>query len=516
MKHSFLVKIFLSIGILFAYFHTGYAIGEWDRIDMSVSPIRDEFTATPWTPITRSITYSNNSDTPYAIYITIEDCVPSGNYGTPICRITTGSWVNSEFSSTWITVNEGTFTVPPKTTKTITYTINPPKDATPGWHYGAIFFNNPNTPSPSSNSVGMIRRIGMLYMMNIPGNIVVNSEVGDILVDGTINTKIESPIVFTSAPENIKTLIRNWNNAPMWWSIWKELNPIWEKPTLPNAPFSLTLQVPVKNYWNIHIRPKGKVFLYNEAGEQLKNIWKESIIDENGVYIGEKIVDYLPINDERWNVLPDTDRTFQIQWLGFGYEERDPSTGKFSIKFETPGEYYSRLFEENLQFIYPWDKLSIRQEKEIITAKVEFSYNDITTEKDVTKLMNIPVHVEYSYITKTLNYWVIIITLSIIFFGWILIGKRRKRHPEEQYELEDEIAVLERARQEILAQKKTPKKSSVPSPKKISEKKTTPEKPSPASKTETKKTEPKNPIAKTETAKSWTKKTTPKKTTPEK
>ncbi len=56
----------------------------------------------------------------------------------------------------------------------------------------------------------------MLYMMNIPGNIVVDSEVGDILVDGTINTKIESPIVFASAPENIKTLIRNWNNAPMW------------------------------------------------------------------------------------------------------------------------------------------------------------------------------------------------------------------------------------------------------------------------------------------------------------
>jgi hypothetical protein len=69
---------------------------------MSVSPIRDEFTITGSTTMTRTLQYSNNSDKPYVIYVTVEDCVPSGNYGTPICRLATGSGVNSEFSSTWI------------------------------------------------------------------------------------------------------------------------------------------------------------------------------------------------------------------------------------------------------------------------------------------------------------------------------------------------------------------------------------------------------------------------------
>lgn len=30
----------------------------------------------------------------------------------------------------------------------------------------------------------MIRRIGMLFMITIPGSTIVNTEIGDILVDG--------------------------------------------------------------------------------------------------------------------------------------------------------------------------------------------------------------------------------------------------------------------------------------------------------------------------------------------
>lgn len=99
---------------------------------MSVSPIRDEFIVQPTIPTTRSIQYSNNSDVPYNIYITIEDCVPSGNYGTPICKSASGSIEESIYSSQWITVSESSFTVPPQSTKTITYTVNAPANAAPG------------------------------------------------------------------------------------------------------------------------------------------------------------------------------------------------------------------------------------------------------------------------------------------------------------------------------------------------------------------------------------------------
>lgn len=187
----------------------------------------------------------------------------------------------------------------------------------------------------------MIRRIGMLYMMRIPGNIIVDPSLGSILVDGpgggmSGNGTVFTYFTFNSAPELIDKLKKNWNNAPMWEEILTEVNPLWDKPMLENENFNLTLKVPVRNDGNIHIRPTGKVYIFDENDVQLEKVGKESIVDENGVYVGEQIVNYLPINDERGSVLPNTERTYEVNWSGFGYEERDPTTGKYTIKFETP------------------------------------------------------------------------------------------------------------------------------------------------------------------------------------
>jgi len=464
MKYSLPIQIIALIAMNFFLSTTLYAAGAWGRIDMSVSPISDEFPVDPGIPITRSIQYSNNSDVPYNIYVTIEDCTPSGNYGTPICKIASGSGIQAEFSSTWITVSESSFTVPPRTNKTITYTVTSPPWAAPGGYYGAVFFNNPDTPVFGSNTVGMIRRIGMLYMMQIPGNIIVNPDIGSILVDGPGGSGMSGDwsffnyFTFNSAPELFDKIRKNWNSTPMWEEILTEVNPLWDRPMLENDPFSLSLKIPVRNDGNIHIRPTGKIYIFDENNIQLEKVWKESIIDENGIYIGERIVNYLPINDERGSVLPNTERTYEVNWLGFWYEERDPLTGKYNIKFENPGDHYTRLTEEWAQFIYPWERLYIRKASRTLKAKVEFIYNDVTTGEDVTKIMEIPLNVEYRYIAKSLNYWMIFALGFIIFFAWIFIRKRDKRIEvleEENDELEDEISVLERAKKAHIAKKST-------------------------------------------------------------
>lgn len=57
-----------------------------DRIEMGVSPIKHEFTVTPGTTIEKVITFYNNSDTPYNIYLTAEDCTADSSFGTPKCE----------------------------------------------------------------------------------------------------------------------------------------------------------------------------------------------------------------------------------------------------------------------------------------------------------------------------------------------------------------------------------------------------------------------------------------------
>lgn len=103
---------------------------------MAVSPIRDEFVVSTGTTTTRQITFYNNADIPYNIYITTEDCQPGTNYGTPLCQSAGTSGLDITKSSTWITPSEtGIFTVGPRATKVVTYTVNTPLNAPPGGHY---------------------------------------------------------------------------------------------------------------------------------------------------------------------------------------------------------------------------------------------------------------------------------------------------------------------------------------------------------------------------------------------
>ena len=61
--------------------------------------------------------------------------------------------------------------------------MNPPADALPGGHYGAIFFNNPESASTDANSVKMVRRAGVLLLVNVPGKLIYDTEIGEIQID---------------------------------------------------------------------------------------------------------------------------------------------------------------------------------------------------------------------------------------------------------------------------------------------------------------------------------------------
>jgi hypothetical protein len=442
------MKKLLAAVVFFSLFlSTSYAVWE-NRIDMGISPIRDEFSVTPGSSTKRTIKFYNNSASPSLVYITSEDCVQGENYGAPKCRAYAGTWVSDpDHASTWISIDwADRFTVPARSEKIVSYTVNVPSNATPGWHYGAVFFNNPWQWS-TGNSVDMVRRIGMLYLLNVPGNIIVDTELGDILIDiPNLN----------SAPDIWDRLKNNIGDTTAWNDIWGELNPFWEKPVLSKTDLQISLNIPVQNSGNIHIKPTGKIFIYD--GEvMLTRIGKESIVDENGVYKGEKIVDYLPINDEGGNVLPDSERIFHIDWMGFASQEIGQD-GNSIISFESPSDYFARMSEDNAQFIYPWEKLSLRSETKHLKAQVEFSFKNPKTGNVEVSTLELPITITYNYIAKTLNWWVILIVLLIILLAWIIIRRRDTQIEELEVELDDEIAALEKAQKALLVNKKSPTK----------------------------------------------------------
>lgn len=84
-------KLLLGIALVVSTFVVTAPVSADNRIDMGISPIRDEFTADPGTTVKRSVKFFNNGSTPTLIYVTTEDCVQGENYGTPKCRAYSGT-----------------------------------------------------------------------------------------------------------------------------------------------------------------------------------------------------------------------------------------------------------------------------------------------------------------------------------------------------------------------------------------------------------------------------------------
>ena len=132
--------------------------------------------------MTKTITFYNNADVPYVLYLTAEDCQADTLVGTPKCQASPNVTGDPIYASTWINFGSSSnFTVPPKSERQVTFTITAPPNAIPGGHYGAIFFNNP-TGNPNANTVTMLKRIGTLLLITVPGTITYNTVYGSIQV----------------------------------------------------------------------------------------------------------------------------------------------------------------------------------------------------------------------------------------------------------------------------------------------------------------------------------------------
>ncbi len=438
--------VFIFLGVIF---HTVHAA----NIDLAVSPIKYEINVTSGQATTKTITFYNNSNESYTIYLSAEDCTADVRAGTPKCRPNTSSGVDPQSLATWITFDGADrFTVPGKWEKKVNFTITPPAWVSPGWHYGAVFLNNLDTSSDGWNTVKMIRRAWVLLLVNVPGKLIYNTEIGDIAID----------IPLESAPNKAQE-----KNMPTWkkWTqkILQELDPrLWSDESeiiFDDSDFVVTFTLPVKNSGNTHIMPLGRIELYDEDGILLERVGKEGIRTPEWVFLWEKIVDYLPINDETSSVLPGSDRIFTVLWKWFAYETIE--AGKSVIKYLTPAQYYNQLENKNTTVLKPWERYRTRPIIKNITAKIYLEYRwegDDVIPYEREEIIKI----SYTAPQKELNYGMIAIAILFIALYWIWRAYRREdtrinRLEAEIEYVEAEIDELEKGK--ALAKKALEKKA---------------------------------------------------------
>jgi len=387
------MKKILIILIGFILFSLAYV---WVNasINFTVSPTKYEIEALKWTIINREATLYNYSKESYTI--TTWKANFTTDWQTWIPKILVGenlTFPDQQLAS-WIEIETISFIIAPWEKKKINFKINIPQDATPWWHYWAIFFKNNSTKlNSTSNEIWVNIDYGILLLVNVDWKIIKKWAPKDIIIknNGGSSSYLSRSL---RSNNNIKwkdTLlsfqkdncpIYDFTNSNFDWKciLWPSNNNKSDNKVVKQKSFNTSFEIPFKNEWNTHIKPKWKIILIDQDWNELKWIWQEIIKNKKWTVIWEKIVDYLPINDIWWNVLPYSKRDFNLYWKWFSYKTYDNEWNEI-IKYWNPSEYYTKKNIENRSFIMFWERYSERIKHRKITALIDLSYKDNKWEK---------------------------------------------------------------------------------------------------------------------------------------
>ncbi len=165
---------------------------------LTLSPARIETFGVQGEVVKKDITVFNDSKTlSQTVYLSFSNFESQGETGSPYFTVPT------EGIGTWMTGPQEV-TLEPGKSKTVTITIAIPKDASPGGHFGAVFFGTtPNQKDGGQVSIGA--KTGTLVLLSVPGEVI---EGGGI---ESFNTK-DKQFFFTSLPVDLVYRLSNEGN----------------------------------------------------------------------------------------------------------------------------------------------------------------------------------------------------------------------------------------------------------------------------------------------------------------
>ncbi len=213
-----------------------------------------------------------------------------------------------------------------------------------------------------------------------------------------------------------------------------------QKPFVPANEFSafpITFETKFKNDGNVHLKPTGKIELIDEDGKTLKNIGKETLSTPQGLYLGEQMVDYLPINNGLGSVLPKSERRFDYAWEGFGYSVLN-ADGTKSVKFKSLTEYYADQAAEKRRFLAFYESVHSRLVTKKITANLSLSYDAPNKDhKDFRDSKTFTVTYDEDYVG--VNYYVVggVIALILLAVWYVLVFLPKSRERLRKQLLEE-------------------------------------------------------------------------------
>lgn len=173
---------------------------------LEIAPPLITLTANPGQTIKTTIQLRDITPSNLAVTNEIDDFLAAGEDGTP--KILTGNDSNNPFQlKKWIAPLPA-FILKPNQIENLPVSINIPRDASPGGHYGVIRFSGV-PPQLKGEGVSLSASIGSLVLLTVNGHLVHKLSVNQFT---TANLKNKVTKVFQSAPLNFVVKLQNSGN----------------------------------------------------------------------------------------------------------------------------------------------------------------------------------------------------------------------------------------------------------------------------------------------------------------
>ena len=165
------------------------------QVGISMFPIKFDLTVSPGQTYSDTVTVINPNNFPIGVQPEVEN-ISGGNQGS-IDLVATNI---PHGLSSWISINQTSFTLAPQQQKQIPFSITVPANGEPGGHYGAILFRGLSVVT-STSGVGLSGRVGSVVLVNVPGASFATGKI-DSFTMGSSSYASHGPFSFSFTVEN--------------------------------------------------------------------------------------------------------------------------------------------------------------------------------------------------------------------------------------------------------------------------------------------------------------------------
>lgn len=242
----------------FAFAATTLAAGQ----SIGIRPLRTEVEMNPGESRTVTVNVINRSEEDMLAKPLFESYISNDPEGYPIDG--TEESDDPQNVLNWLTYNTEAITVPAMGETPVDVTITVPENAEPGGRYAAVFYE-PTFDEEEIDGVRIRARVASIIIVRVAGDV---NEEGDV-----IDFSLDKEELASDLP--------------------------------------LNFVVGFQNTGSIHLKPTGKIYLRDAEGNRITSVGR--IVDPNNTD-KEIVVDYLPLNAPKGNVLPGSMRNFISTW----------------------------------------------------------------------------------------------------------------------------------------------------------------------------------------------------------